>query len=155
MHHLGRPAGQVTVTLLAACLLAPAAFGGRDKLAASIEQRLDQAGNLTFPMTPLSDYFEGDTVKPESGFYVYAGLHSRQSFRFSVVVYKTAAQAAAAYKQAVDHVRAIGGDFHAFNVMRSGRVLYMGSTAGGPDPSNPALPVKAFHALITLADGRF
>lgn len=104
-------------------------------------------------MTPLSDYVGPGGIRPETGFYVYAGLHSPQSFRFTVEVYTTVAQAADAYRQAVAQVHAIGGDFHAFNVVQKGRVLYMGSTAGGPRPSNPALPVEAFHAMIALAAG--
>jgi hypothetical protein len=104
-------------------------------------------------MSPLSDYVGPGATRPESGFFVYAGLHSPQSFRFSVEIYKTAAQAAAAYQQAIAQAKAIGGDFHAFNAMREGRVLYLGSTAGAPSPSNPKLPVKAFHSMIALANG--
>lgn len=132
-------------------LVAPAAASD-DPLATSIQKRLERAGNLTFPMTPplSAEYFGAGA---ESGFSVYAGLHSRQSFTFSVVVYKTAAQASAAYKAAIEQVHAIGGDFRAYNVTRVGRVLYSGETAGAPSPSNPKLPVKAFHAMVALAAG--
>jgi hypothetical protein len=143
------------LAIVAGCLLAAPAAAAGDPLASAIQKRLAQAGNLTFPMKPLSDYVESGGVAPESGFYVYAGLHSPQSFRFSVVIYKTAAQAAAAYDAAVEQVHAIGGNFRAFNVVREGRALYMGSTAGAPSPSNPKLPVKAFHAMVALAAGNF
>ena len=142
-----------TIALAVVCLLAAPAAAGGDPLANAIQKRLEQAGNLTFPMTPLSDYVGPGATLPESGFYVYAGLHSAQSFTFSVLVYKTVAQAAAAYKAAVAQVHAIGGDFRAFNVRRVGRVLYTGATAGAPSPSNPKLPVKAFHAMVALAAG--
>ena len=125
----------------------------RDVLARSIEARLSEAGNLIFPMSLSSDYV-GLTVKPEIGFSVYAGLHSAQSFDFSVSVFKTTVQATEAYTESVEQVKAIGGDFHSYNIVRSGRVLYVGSTAGAPSPANPALPVKAFHALVALAAGR-
>src|SRR5581483_5514494 len=128
--------------VLVGLALSSVAQAGKPDLGTQIEQRLERAGNLTFPMAPMSDYLQPGDIRPETGFYVYAGLHSPQSFRFSVEVYRTAAQAAAAYRKAVAQVYAIGGDFHAFNVVRSGRVLYMGSTAGAPDPDNPALPVK-------------
>ena len=154
MRRLGRHLGQCVVALLAGCVLAGTAAAARpDKLSTAIEQRLARAGNLTFPMTPISDYFGDHMAKPENGFYTYACLHSGQPFRFAVAVYKTAAQAAAAYRQGVAHVRAIGGDFHAFFMVRSGRVLYMGSTAGSPSPSNPTLPLTAFHALVGLSNG--
>ena len=104
-------------------------------------------------MTPVSDYFGTHMLKPESGFYTNACLKSGQPFRFAVAIYKTAAQAATAYTQGLEEVHAIGGDFHAFWMARSGRVLYMGSTAGGPSLLNPTLPLKAFHQMVGLADG--
>ena len=138
---------------MAACLLAAPAAAGSDPLAASIQKRLAEAGNLTFPMQPLSDYLGPGAIKPESGFYVYAGLHSAQSFRFTVEIYKTTAQADEAYRAAVAQVHALGGNFRAFNVVRVGRVLYTGSTAGSPSPSNPKLPVKAFRSMVAAAAG--
>ena len=105
-------------------------------------------------MTPIGDYVGPGEPTPESGFYVYAGLHSAQSFKFGVMIYKTPAQAKAAYERAVENVREMGGDFHAFNIVRVGRVLYMGSTASAPDPANPKLPVKAFHAMVSVAAGQ-
>lgn len=154
MRRVGRHAGLSLLALLAVMVGAGTAVAAKpDKLTTAIEKRLASAGNLTFPMAPLSDYFAAHTLLPESGFYTYACLHSGQPFRFGVDVYKTAAQAATAYQEELQHVRAIGGDFHAFFMVRSGRVLYTGSTAGGPSPSDPTLPLNAFHAMVGLAGG--
>jgi hypothetical protein len=101
----------------------------------------------------VSDYFPTGMIKPKSGFYTYVCQDSGRPFRLGVAIYRTAAEAATAYQQGMDQVRAIGGDFHAFFMVRSGRVLYMGSTAGGPSPSNPPLPLQAFHHLVGLAEG--
>jgi hypothetical protein len=48
----------------------------------------------------------------------------------------------------VQHVRTIGGDFHAFDIVRRGRVIYSASTAAAPDPNAPAVPTRDFHALV-------
>jgi hypothetical protein len=154
MRRFCRDLGLCVVAIVAGFALAGTAAAAKpDKLSTAIQQRLAKAGNLTFPMTPVSDYFSTHMLKPESGFYTDACLNSGQPFRFGVAIYKTAAQAAVAYNQGLAHVRAIGGDFHAFWMARSGRVLYMGSTAGGPSPSDPTLPLKAFHSMVGLADG--
>jgi hypothetical protein len=154
MRRVGRHAGLFLVAVLALAVGAGTAVAAKpDKLTAAIEHRLAGAGNLTFPMAPVSDYFNAGMLKPENGFYTYACLDSGQPFRLAIAVYKTAAQAATAYQEGIEHVRAIGGDFHAFFMVRTGRVLYMGSTAGGPSPSNPTLPLKAFHSLVGLANG--
>jgi hypothetical protein len=154
MRCLDRYAGQCVTVLVAGLLLTGTAAAAKpDKLAAVIEHRLAGAGNVTFPMASVSDYFPSKMTKPKSGFYMYACTDSGQPFRFSVAIYRTVAEAATAYQQGIDHVRAIGGDFHAFFQVRSGRVLYMGSTAGGPSPSNPPLPLKAFHGVVGLAQG--
>ena len=69
MRRLGRHLGQCVVALLAGCVLAGTAAAARpDKLSTAIEQRLARAGNLTFPMTPVSDYFGDHMAKPENGF---------------------------------------------------------------------------------------
>jgi hypothetical protein len=132
---------------------APVAAGTRPDLAAQIEAHLNDASQLTFPMDKSVGYFEGDPIQPQRGYYVYAGLHSAHPFTFSIVVYKTAAQAAAMYERDVAHVHEIGGDGHAFKIVRSGRVLYMASTANAPSPDTPPVPVKAFRLLISLAEG--
>jgi hypothetical protein len=153
MSRVGRYAGLLLVALLAAAAPGTAVAAKPDKLTKAIEKRLASAGNLTFSMASLSDYLGAHTLLPDSGFYTDACLHSGQPFRFAVFVYKTAAQAATAQQEELQHVRAMGGDFHAFFMVRSGRVLYAGSTAGGPSPSDPTLPLKAFHAMVGLAGG--
>jgi hypothetical protein len=149
------PAAAAAVVLavsLAPALLAATPVPRRDGLAAAIEQRLNAAGHLTYPMTRSAGYFEGDPIQPQRAFGVWTGGTGRGSFSLAVVVYRTAAQAAAMDERDVAHVRELGGDFHAFEIVRAGRVLYMASTAPAPDPRAPAVPVKAFLALVALAD---
>jgi len=154
MAGLGGHASRSVTALLAGFLPAATAAAAKpDKLSTTIEHRLTSVGNLTFPMAPVSDYFGAHMLKPETGLYTNACLHSGRPFTFSVAIYKTAAQAAIAYNQGIEHVQAIGGDFHAFWMVRSGRVLYMASTAGGPNPSDPTLSLKDFHDLVGVAGG--
>ena len=47
----------------------------------------------------------------------------------------------------------IGGDFHAFNMVRRGRVIYTANTAPGPDPYSPSVPTKDFHSLAAGVSG--
>jgi hypothetical protein len=138
----------------APALLAATPAPRRDGLAAAIEQRLNAAGHLTYPMTRAAGYFEGDPIQPRRAFGVWTGATGRRSFSLAVVVYRTAAQAAAMYERDVAHIREIGGDFHAFEIVRAGRVLYMASTAPAPDSHAPAVPIRAFLALVALASAR-
>src|ERR1044071_6989251 len=119
MSRVGRSAGLLLVALLAAAAPGTAVAAKPDKLTKAIEKRLASAGNLTFSMASLSDYLGAHTLLPDSGFYTDACLHSGQPFRFAVFVYKTAAQAATAQQEELQHVRAMGGDFHAFFMVRS------------------------------------
>jgi hypothetical protein len=116
-----------------------------DKLATTIEKRLNQLGNTTDPMTHSVGYFDRNPILPERAFYTYAGC--RQPFRFSVLVYKTKAQAAAMYDYFHQRVLDMGGDFHAFNMIRRGRVIYLADTASAPDPGAPSVPTKDFQSL--------
>jgi len=131
-----------------ACATKPAR--SKESLATAIEQRLTRAGDLTFPMQPSAGYFEGDPIQPQQGFQVYASLNGMKPFTFSVVIYKTAAQAATMYANDVNNVHAMGGDFHAFKIIRSGRVLYMAATAPAPDPAAPPVPMNDFLRLIAV-----
>jgi hypothetical protein len=154
MRRLGRHARESTIALaLLACAFVSPASAGNDRLAAAIQTQLARAGNPIFPMVPSDGWFDDDPIKPVSGFYINAALHSVRPFRLTVEVYKTQAQAAAMYRRDVGHVEAIGGGFYAFRLVRVGRVVYMASTASAPDPAAPAVPLKAFQKLVRLAGG--
>jgi hypothetical protein len=62
-------------------------------------------------------------------------------------------EAAAMYDYYHRHVVAIGGDFHAFEMVRKGRVIYMAETVSSPDPDAPAVPSKDFRSLVTEVSG--
>ncbi len=141
----------IAAGFLAPTLLAATGATGKDKLATAIENRLNRLGYTTEPMTAAEGYFDGNPVLPQQAFYTYAGC--QQTFRFSVTVYKTAAQAALMYEYAYQHTVSIGGDFHAFNMSRRGRVLYLADTAPGPDPNAPSLPTTDFHSLVAGVSG--
>src|ERR1700722_16480532 len=110
------------VSVLASALPSAMAATGKDKLASAIENRLNRLGDTTVPMTAAAGYFYRNPILPQQAFYTYAGC--QQTFRFSVSVYKTVAQAEAMYNYFYQHVVNIGGDFSAFNMVRSGRVIY-------------------------------
>lgn len=117
----------------------------KDRLATAIAGRLNALGDTTQPMTAAEGYFYRNPILPVQAFYAYGGCG--QTFQFSVFVYKTAAQAAAMYDYSYQHVLDIGGDFHAFNIVRRGRVLYTALT-GSPHSNAPPVPTAAFHSLV-------
>ena len=129
--------------LVPALLAAPPA---KDKLASAIETRLNLLGDSTFQMTPGEGYFYRNPILPQRAFYTYGGCG--QAYRLSVSVYRTTAQAIRMYDYFQQHVAAIGGDFHAFNMVRRGRVIYTASTAAAPDPNAPNVPTRDFHSLV-------
>jgi hypothetical protein len=104
-------------------------------------------------MVPSDGWFEGDPIAPVSGFYVDAGVRNVRPFRLMVEVYRTTAQAALMYRRDVAQLGATGADFHAFRVVRFGRVLYTASPASAPDPADPEVPLDAFQRLVRLAAG--
>jgi hypothetical protein len=141
----------VVVSALASTLPLAAAATGKDKLASAIETRLNRLGYTTEPMTASEGYFDRNPVLPQQAFYTYAGC--QQAFRFSVLVYKTMAQAALMYEYSYQHAVSIGGDFRSFNMFRRGRVLYLADTAPGPDPNAPSVPTTDFHSLAAGVSG--
>jgi len=96
-------------------------------------------------MTRAEGYFYRNPILPLRAFYTYGGC--QQAFQFVVQVYKTPAQAAAMYDYFYQHVLDIGGDFHACNMVRRGRVIYSADTTPGSDPNASAVPTTAFHSL--------
>ena len=125
---------------------------GKDRLALAIKNRIGRAGLDSLPMPASAGYFDRNPVLPDSAFYAYAG--KKTPFRFTVLAYKTTAQAVTMYGYYYQHVLDIGGNFHAFKMIRLGRVIYMASTAAAPDPNAPAVPMSDFLSLIALASGR-
>jgi hypothetical protein len=121
----------------------------RNRLGSAIEKRLDRLGDTTLPMTAPAGYFYRNPILPQQAFFTRGGC--RQTFRFSVFVYKNAAQAADMYDYFHQHVVDMGGDFRAFNIVRKGRVIYSADTAPAPDPNAPAVPTQDFHSLIAEA----
>jgi hypothetical protein len=134
------------LSLAAPILHAATAPTRKDRLASAIENRLNRLGDTTNAMTRSEGYFYRNPTVPQRAFYAYAGC--QQAFRFSVFVYKTEAQAVAMYDYFYQHVVNIGGDFHAFNMVRRGRVIYSAATASAPDPNAPAVPKGNFHSLV-------
>lgn len=67
-------------------------------------------------MPPSAGYFYRDPVLPVSAFYVLND--NKTAFRFTVQIYKTKAQALAMYNRYDQHVRDIGGNFHAFKMIQ-------------------------------------
>jgi hypothetical protein len=129
--------------------LAPALLAAtppRDRLASGIENRLNLLGDTTFQMTQGEGYFYRNPILPERAFYTYGGC--RQAYKLVVYVYKTTAQAIQMYGYFHQHVVDIGGDFHAFDMVRRGRVIYSANTAPAPDPNAPAVPTRDFHSLV-------
>src|SRR4051812_31055543 len=102
-------------------------------------------------MTQREGYFYRNPILPQRAFFTYAGC--QQPFRFSVFVYKTTAQAVAMYDYFHQHVVKIGGDFHAFNMVRKGRVIYAANTNPGPDPLAASVPTKDFRSLAAGVSG--
>jgi hypothetical protein len=121
------------------------AAAGKPGLASAIENRLNRLGDTTLRMTAAAGYFYRNPTLPQQAFYTYAGC--QQTFRFSVSVYKTAAQAEAMYNYYYQHVLSIGGNFSAFNMLRSGRVIYTADTAPGPGSNAPPVPTQDFRSL--------
>jgi hypothetical protein len=117
----------------------------KDALASAIANRLNALGDTTDPMTAAEGYFYGNPILPQQAFYTYGGCE--QAFKFSVFVYKTAAQAASMEDDFYEHVLDIGGDFRDFNMFRHGRVIYLADTAPRPGASAAAVPTQDFHAL--------
>jgi len=118
---------------------------GKDRLASAIEDRLNRLGHTTVPMAAPEGYFYRNPILPQRAFYTYAGC--KQRFRFSVFVYRTKAQARVMADYFHQHVVKIGGDFHAFKMVRRGRVVYAAATAPAPDPDAPAVPTRDFHSF--------
>jgi hypothetical protein len=122
-----------------------AAATGKDKLASAIASRLNALGDPTSPMTASAGYFYRNPILPQGAFQTTAGCE--QKFLFSVLVYKTQAQAVAMYDYFYQHVLNIGGNFDDFNMVRTGRVIYLADTASAPNQHAPPVPTRQFHAL--------
>jgi hypothetical protein len=133
------------VSVLGPALPSATAATGKDRLASAIETRLNNLGLTTTQMTRDGGYFYRNPVLPQRAFSTYAGC--QQPFQFGVFVYKTQAQAVVMYEYFHQHVVKIGGDFHAFNMVRKGRVIYVANTAPAPDPNAPSVPSKDFRSL--------
>ena len=139
------------VSVLGQSLPSATAATGKDRLASAIETRLNTLGLTTTQMTRAGGYFYRNPVLPQRAFSTYAAC--RQPFQFGVFVYTTPAQAVVMYEYFHQHVVDMGGDFHAFNMVRKGRVIYVASTAAAPDPNAPSVPTRDFQSLAAGVNG--